>query len=268
VRGRGKDCRPSFAAERLRQKIVRELQRWPQAVLLYSGGLDSALLLALGREALGEGLMALTLIGPHAAPGEAAAAWRLARRFKVKHLVGGLDPFLLADFRENTPQRCYVCKQAILAQARQAAAARGIEAIWDGTNVDDLQEDRPGLKALKEAGAVSPWLGLGLGKKEIRLLSRELGLPADKPPQSCLATRFPYNTPLSLEALARVGRAEAWLKGRDFAHVRLRVVREAAHLELRPEDWPRFFALGLRRPFLGFLNSLGFRGLELKVPGS
>ncbi len=248
-------------------RIIQHLKRRPRVLLLLSGGVDSGLLLALGRQALGEGLTALTLIGPHTAPGEAAAAWRLARAFQAPHLVAAIDPLVLPDFRENTPKRCYVCKQAMLARARSAAAALAAQAIWDGANVDDLADYRPGLQAAREAGVVSPWLDLGLGKKEIREISRELGLPADKPPQSCLGTRFPYNTTLSREDLAKVGRGEAWLMARGFSRVRLRVRGRLARLELTAADWPRFFARGLRGPFLGFLNSLGFEGLELDLPG-
>jgi uncharacterized protein len=236
-------------------------------VLLFSGGLDSSLLLALGREALGEGLVAFTVIGPQTAPGEVGAASSLARHYRVPHFLTEFDPLVLPDFRENTRRRCYVCKQAMLDKARQLAGALQAEALWDGTNVDDLGDFRPGLQAAREAGVESPLLGAGLGKKEIRELSRRLGLPGDKPSQSCLATRFPYNTTLNREALARVGRAESWLKARGFSHVRLRVRGRDACLELRPEEWPLFFARGLRGPFLGVLNSLGFAGLELALPG-
>ncbi len=248
-------------------QIIPHLRRWQRVVLLFSGGLDSSVLLALGRQALGEGLTALTYIGPQTVPGEVGAAWQLARKFRVRHLLAEFDPFTLPDFRENTPRRCYVCKQAMLAQAREVVASLGAEAIWDGTNMDDLQDFRPGLQAAREAGVESPLLAAGLGKTEIKELSRDLGLSGDKAPQSCLATRFPYNTTLSREALARVGRAEAWLRGRGFSHVRLRVRGQLACLELRPEEWPVFFARRLRGPFLGFLNSLGFEGLELAVPG-
>jgi uncharacterized protein len=248
-------------------QIIPHLRLWRRALLLFSGGLDSSLLLVLGREALGEGLLAFTLIGPQTAPGEVAAAWHLTQKFKVPHYLAESDPFLLPDFRENTPQRCYVCKKAMLARARKVAAAFQAEAIWDGTNLNDLEDFRPGLQAAREAGVESPLLSAGLGKQEIREFSRRLGLPADKPAQSCLATRFPYNTTLTWEDLARVGRAEAWLKARGFSHVRLRVRGRETRLELWPEEWPLFFAQGLRRPFLGFLNSLGFACLELAVPG-
>ena len=88
---------------------------------MFSGGLDSSLLLALGREALGPGLTALTLIGPHTAPGEVAAAWQLTQKYQVRHLLATFDPLSLPDFRENTLKRCYVCKQAIAAQAQEVA---------------------------------------------------------------------------------------------------------------------------------------------------
>ncbi len=248
-------------------RIVPHLRRWPRVVLLFSGGLDSSLLLALGKEALGEGLTALTFGGPHTAPGEVAAAWRLTRQYQVRHLVASFDSLQLPDFRENTPRRCYVCKQAISARAQEMAARLGAEAIWDGTNVDDLQDFRPGLQAAREAGVESPLLSAGLGKEDIRDLSRKLGLAAGKAPQSCLATRFPYHATLSREDLARVGRAEAWLKVRGLGHVRLRVRGRQARLELAATDWPVFWGLGLRGPFLGYLNSLGFEGLELALPG-
>jgi len=247
--------------------IIPHLRRWPRVVLLFSGGLDSSLLLAAGRQALGEGLTALTFTGPQTAPGEVGAAWQLTRRYQVRHLLATFDPLRLPDFRENTPKRCYVCKQAMLAQAQAVAAKLGAEAIWDGTNVDDLGDFRPGLQAVREAGVESPLLSAGLGKQDIRELSRQLGLPADKASQSCLATRFLYNTTLSREALPRVGQAEAWLKARGLVHVRLRVRGRQARLELGAAEWPLFWGQGLRRPFLGYLNSLGFEGLELDVPG-
>ncbi len=248
-------------------QIIPQLRSFRRVLLLFSGGVDSSLLLALGRVALGEGLSAFTVVGPQTAPGEVGAAWHLAKKYHVPHYLAEFDPLQLPDFQQNTRSRCYVCKQAILARAQEVAAALQAEAIWDGTNVDDLGDFRPGLKAAREAGVESPLLDAGLGKKTIRELSRKLGLPGDKPSQSCLATRFPYDTPLSREALARVGRAEAWLRARGFSHVRLRVKGGGCRLELAPEEWPLFLCRGLRGPFLGLLNSLGFEGLELALPG-
>lgn len=234
-----------------------------RAVLLFSGGLDSALLLAVGRAVLGSDLIALTLTGPHIAPGEAAAAFRLARQLGVKHLIREIDPLNLPDFRSNTPARCYVCKKAVIEQGWTAARRLGADALWDGTNLDDLGDFRPGLKAARELGVASPLLAAGLGKGEIRALSRRLGLPWDRPPQSCLATRFPYDTELTAENLARVGRAEAWLRARGFDHVRLRVRGETVRLELKEQDWSRFLDPTVRQPFLVLLARQGWYGFEL-----
>jgi len=243
------------------------LRRHRRAVLLFSGGLDSSLLLAVAARTLGPGFCALTFAGPHIAPGELAAAWALARRLKVRHLVRPIDPLAVPDFRENTRQRCYACKRAIITQAWKVARAQGTEVLWDGTNLDDLGDFRPGLQAARELGVTSPLLEVGLNKAAIRALSRALNLRWQKPAQSCLATRFPYGTSLSREALERVGQGEAWLLRRGFSHVRLRrPAAGVARLELNPEEWPAFLAPEVRGPFTALASRLGFDRLSLDLP--
>jgi uncharacterized protein len=243
------------------------LRRPRRALLLFSGGVDSSLLLAAAARTLGPGFCALTFAGPHIVPGELAAAWTLARRLGVRHLVRSFDPLTIPDFRENTRRRCYACKRAIITQAWKVARQQGAEVLWDGTNLDDLGDFRPGLKAARELGVVSPLLEAGLNKAAIRALSRDLDLPWQKPAQSCLATRFPYGTELSREALGRVGQGEAWLRRRGFTHVRLRTPEAAAaRLELSPEEWPAFLAPQVRGPFMAYLLSLGFSRLSLDLP--
>ncbi|MFI5355070.1 MAG: ATP-dependent sacrificial sulfur transferase LarE, partial [Desulfobaccales bacterium] len=241
------------------------LRRGRRAAVLFSGGLDSSLLLAAAARVLG-GLCAITLVGPHIVPGELAAAWGLARRLGVKHLVRSFDPLALPDFRENSRRRCYACKRAVIAQAWQVAREQGAEVLWDGTNLDDLGDFRPGLQAARELGVASPLLAAGLDKAAIRSLSRTLNLPI-KPAQSCLATRFPYGATLTREDLGRVGQGEAWLRRRGFSHVRLRVPEAAAaRLELDPEEWPAFLAPQVRRPFMAVLRRLGFSRFSLDLP--
>jgi uncharacterized protein len=243
------------------------LTNYPRAALLFSGGLDSSLLLAVAAAVLGPGLTAITFTGPHTVPGELAAAWVLARRLRVRHVVRPFDPLSLPAFRYNRPERCYVCKRALITQARQIAAALGAKELWDGTNVDDLAELRPGLRALRELGVKSPLLLAGLGKAAIRARSRDLGLDGARPSQSCLATRFPYHTELTRQDLARVGQGEAWLRRRGFTRVRLRVAGDRARLELLPEEWPAFLATAVRGPFIACLAALGFEQLSLDGPG-
>jgi uncharacterized protein len=232
---------------------------WPEAWIY----LVAHFLLAAAAQALGPGLTAITFTGPHTVPGELAAAWALARRFRVHHLVREIDPLTLPEFRHNRRERCYACKRAIITRAWEIAAARGHSALWDGTNLDDLADFRPGLAALREQGVQSPLLAAGLGKAAIRALSRGLGLDATRPSQSCLATRFPYDTELTREDLARVGRAEAWLRRRGFSRVRLRVRGDRVRLELTPSEWPAFLAPAVRGPFTAFLMGLGFTDFSL-----
>jgi uncharacterized protein len=239
------------------------LRRHRRAALLFSGGLDSSLLLAAAAIALGPGLTAITFTGPHTVPGELAAAWALARRFRVDHVVREIDPLTLPEFRHNRRQRCYACKRAIITRAWEIAATRGQKVLWDGTNLDDLADFRPGLVALREQGVESPLLAAHLGKAAIRALSRGLGLDDARPSQSCLATRFPYDTELTREDLARVGRAETWLRRRGFSRVRLRVQGGQTRLELAPYEWPAFLAPAVRRPFTAFVLGLGFTELSL-----
>jgi uncharacterized protein len=247
------------------KNLENYLRRRPRALLLLSGGTDSSLLLAVAARVLGSGLTALTFTGPHICPGELAAAWALARRFRVKHLVRQIDPLTLPDFQQNTRRRCYACKKAVIQAGWEMAAALGAQVMWDGTNVDDLGDFRPGLEAARELGVDSPLLAAGLDKAAIRRASRHLGLPWQKPPQSCLATRFPYDTLLTREALARVGQAEAWLRRQGFSRVRLRVKGDRARLELAPTDWPRFLTPEVRRPFSALASRLGWSRVDLEV---
>ncbi len=248
-------------------KLEGHLSRHRRAALLFSGGLDSSLLLAVAARTLGPEFCALTFVGPHIVPGELAAAWALARRLKVRHWVRSFDPLAVPDFRENTRQRCYACKRAIIARAWEVARAQGAEVLWDGTNLDDLGDFRPGLQAAQELGVASPLLEAGLNKAAIRALSRTWGLPWQKPAQSCLATRFPYGTRLTQGDLERVGQGEAWLRRRGFSHVRLRrPAAGVARLELNPEEWPAFLAPEVRGPFTALASRLGCERLSLELP--
>jgi uncharacterized protein len=256
----------SSYSDKTLSRLEKHLRRHRRAVLLFSGGLDSSLLLAAAARTLGPRLCVLTFSGPHIVPGELAGAWALARRLGVRHLVRSCDPLAVPDFQGNTRRRCYACKRAIIEQAWKVARELGTEVLWDGTNLDDLGDFRPGLQAARELGVVSPLLEAGLNKAAIRALSRVLNLPV-KAPQSCLATRFPYGTSLSREALERVGQGEAWLRRRGFLKVRLRVPEAgAARLELAPEEWAAFLGQGLRGRFTAVLRRLGFDELCLDLP--
>lgn len=258
---------PLFPGDGVINALDQFLRRHRWAALLFSGGLDSSFLLAAAARLLGPGVTAITFAGPHTASGELAAAWDLARRLQVRHMVRTFDPLGLPEFRHNTLKRCYACKRAIITQAREIATACGIPVLWDGTNLDDLADFRPGMKALKEQGVESPLLLAGLGKAAIRTLSRDLGLDGNRASQSCLATRFPCDTEITENDLARVARGETWLKRRGFSRVRLRVRGDLASLGLAMDEWAAFLAPEVRRAFTAFIISLGFSDLSLDGPG-
>ncbi len=247
------------------KKLENCLSPWDRAVLLFSGGLDSTLLLAAAARVLGAGLTALTLSGPHTAPGELAAAYALAHRFRVRHFIRRFDPLALPQFRENTEERCYACKRTVIEQGWRVAGEVGAPVLWDGTNLDDLADFRPGLAAARELGVRSPLLEVSLDKAAIRALSRALGLDGERPSQSCLATRFPYGTVLTREALERVGVGEAWLRRRGFSHVRLRLHGDRVRLELAGPEWHHFLAPQVRGPFEALLARLGLGFLSLEA---
>ncbi|MFZ5448076.1 MAG: ATP-dependent sacrificial sulfur transferase LarE [Thermodesulfobacteriota bacterium] len=249
------------------QNLELYLQCQPRAALLFSGGVDSSFLLATAARVLGSGVTAITFTGPHTAPGELAAAWALARHLKVPHVVRRFDPLSLPEFRHNTLKRCYACKKAIITQAWEIASELNLPVLWDGTNRDDLDDFRPGFKAVREMGVESPLLLAGLGKESLRNLSPGFGLDGARPSQSCLATRFPYNTELNVDDLARVGRGEAWLRRRGFSRVRLRVHGNRARLELALQEWRAFLSPEVHRPFTAFIAGLGFEEISLDGPG-
>ena len=241
---------------------------WKRVVVLFSGGVDSTLLLQAATEVLGPGVVALTFLGTHCPSGELVAARETAQHLRVRHLVEAFDPLSLPEFRDNTPRRCYVCKQEIYRRGWDIAASLGAEALLDGANLDDSEADRPGLQAARELGVRSPLREAGLGKAQIRELSRIWHLPGwDRPPQSCLATRFPVHTRLNAEIMGRVDRVETFLRQQGLDPVRLRVHGDLLRLELPPEHWPRLLSPEVREALSHMITDLGCRHLTLDLLG-
>ncbi len=247
--------------ERLRERL-RELA--PGGIALaYSGGVDSALLLAVLAELRREKafpLSALTMrsvVSPQAADGVPA---------DVPHETVFVEPLTVPELRNNAADRCYVCKKIFFGRFTEIARSRGIHTLADGTNADDLGEDRPGLRAARELGVVSPLAELGFRKAEIRAAAHLLGLPcAEKPSAPCLATRFPTGTQITENALRAVAAGEDFL--RKFlpsnADLRLRVHGEIARIEVAPENFPKILAA--RKEIAGTLRALGFKRVALEL---
>ena len=185
--------------------IRREMRARGSLLVALSGGLDSSVVAALAKAALGERAVAATIASPLTPSYELADARRVAAFLGMRHLTIWLDELRLREVRENGPRRCYACKRYRYEEILQVAEALGLRAVADGTTASDVGQHRPGLRAVEELGIYTPLLNHGLTRAEVRELARQMGLPtAEKAPNSCLATRFPPGHELRPEELRPV----------------------------------------------------------------
>ncbi len=186
----------------------------------------------------------------------------------IQQVICHPDPFLKEEVRLNAPDRCYVCKKVIFGSLFDAAAKRGISIIADGSNLDDLGDYRPGLKALQEMQVKSPLREAGFTKTDIRNLSKQLGLSTwNKQSNACLATRFPYGDELTVEGLEQVDRAEQALSFLGFTQLRVRVHGNVARVEVPPNQIPQLLEEGTRSTIVRKLKHLGFTYVTLDLSG-
>ena len=231
------------------------------ALVAFSAGVDSTLLLRVAHEELGDRCVAATIRAPFVPAREFDEAVFFCREVGVEHVVLDADLASIPMFAENPPDRCYHCKRHLFSRLVELARERGLAAVVEGSNLDDDRDYRPGARAIRELGVRSPLREAGLAKAEIRKLSRELGLPtANKPSAACLASRIPYGDRITPELLDRVGRAEALVADRfpGLAQLRVRVHGDLARVEVPPAEIPRLSAA---------LRPLGFARVEIDPRG-
>jgi len=246
--------------------LLRELRGMGCAAVAFSGGVDSSFLLHAAREALGGGVLAVTFAAPYSPRAEIAGARDMAISLGVNHHV--VETPVPEAVRENPPDRCYLCKRALFGRLRALAAEQGIEHVLDGTNLDDLDDYRPGLRAVRELGVRSPLLDARLTKRDIRDLSREFGLPTwDLPAGACLLTRLPHGTFVDEGELERIDRGEHFLKSIGFRQVRLRSHGSLARIELPPESIGACLDPEVRGGIDAELKSLGYAHVAVDLGG-
>ncbi len=249
------------------ERLEAELAKLGSACVAFSGGVDSSLVLAAAARALGASrVVAFTAVSATYLPEELRAARDLAAGLGVRHVVVETHELDDPAFTGNPRERCYFCKRELVAEMARLAAETGCAALLDGANLDDLGDHRPGMRATAEGGVAHPLLAAGLGKDEVRRLSKELGLATwDAPQQACLASRIPYGEPITVQKLEAIAAAERVLHELGFRQCRVRRHGSVARVEVESGDLGR--ALAAREAIVRRLRALGSTYVTLDLQG-
>jgi len=250
------------------EQMTGFLREMGAAVVAFSGGVDSALVLKVAYDSLGAHAVGVTAISPTFPAVELDVSRRLAAEIGARHIILETDQLQSNEFVKNDADRCYHCKADLYRALGQLRRSLSIDTILDGTNVDDLGDDRPGLRAAREWGVRSPLLEAGLTKAEVRALAKHLGLSNwDKPAAACLSSRIPRGTVITRENLSRVERAEAVLFSEGFRQFRVRDHGDMARVELDDAGFSLIQDEKRRETIASRLKDAGFRVVTIDLEG-
>lgn len=250
---------------RLLQDILGEMGN---VLVAYSGGVDSAFLMKVAHDVLGDNAIAALASSETYPSSEIQAAVELADQMGFRLIQIHTEELDNDAFARNAPDRCYHCKKELFGKMLRIAEEHGIQWVLHGANADDLGDYRPGQIAAKELGTRAPLQELGFAKAEIRELSNRLGLPTwDKPSFACLSSRFPYGTSITPAALVMIDKAEAFLRDLGFRQLRVRHHGNIARIEIEPADMPRFLERELKGKIVFTLKELGYLYVTLDLEG-
>lgn len=254
------------------ERRIEELLQWLRAqqgvVVAYSGGVDSTLVAAAASRALGAKAIAVTADSAIYPTEETKKATEFARKLELRHRVIRTRELDRPKFAENSPLRCYHCKQELFERLFEIAREESLPVVVDGCHNDDSTDFRPGAKAARELGILSPLAELDFTKDEIRAVSHEMGLPNwDKPAHPCLSTRFAYGMKITEDRLREVEDAEGFLKALGVGDLRIRSHGDVARIEVRPEDFSFFVDGHLGPKIVSGLKARGYRYVTLDLEG-
>jgi uncharacterized protein len=250
------------------ENLIRILRESDRLLVAFSAGVDSTFLLKAANLALGARAIALTASSPSVPPGDLDDAKEFANGLGCRHIV--LDSHELANpsYQQNPANRCFFCKDELYRICRTEADKLGIQTIVDGTNLDDLKDHRPGLKAADEWGVRHPLVEAAMTKDDIRRYSRELDLPTwDKPSSPCLSSRFPYGTEINLERLKQIGACELFMKELRFREFRVRYHGNLGRIEVAESEVDRLFDKTIRDAIVRKFKEVGFDFVSLDLQG-
>lgn len=236
------------------------------AVVAFSGGVDSTFLLKVAHDILGDKVLAVTANSETYPKRELEAAQTFALSLGIRHIVIETLELEIDGFADNPPDRCYYCKHELFSKLTEIAKANGIEYVFDGSNYDDRNDHRPGMRAAKQLGVVSPLKQAEMTKDDIREISKEFGLSTwNKPSFACLSSRFPYGTKITPEKLVVIGEAEDFIRDLGFQELRVRHHDNIARIEIGKADLERII------PYADIIvekiKSLGFLYVTLDLAG-
>lgn len=237
-------------------------------LVCYSGGVDSAFVLAVAHDVLGERAVGMTAVSPSLAPAEKDDAVTIAKTIGADHRLVESSEIDDANYVANNPDRCFHCKSELYRIAQVKQREWDLGAILNGTNRDDLGDYRPGLEAAKEAGVISPLVDLGFSKQDVRDGALAIGLGVwDKPASACLASRIPYGTSVTRERLSQIGRFEQALRELGFRQLRVRYHGDVARIELGLDELVRAAEPGARDRIVEAGKDSGFKYVTLDLGG-
>jgi len=250
------------------EQLTRLFGEMEQALIAYSGGVDSTLVAKIAYDVLGDRALAVTAVSPSLLPEELEDAQIQAAEIGITHRIVSTHEMENPNYTSNPVNRCYFCKSELHDTLKPLATQLGYPYVVDGVNADDLHDYRPGIQAAKERGARSPLAEVGVSKAEVRQLSQQLGLSWwDKPAQPCLSSRFPYGEEITVAKLQRVGRGEIYLRKLGWQNLRVRSIGDTARIELPAEKIKEFVLTCDLQAIVATFQRFGFLYVTIDLEG-